>query len=66
MFLLTTAFTHFQGLFYVGAGGRWGSTAPDPLADGERLAAPSQELLPRWVSKPQYRVGNPTNDRFQM
>jgi len=57
---------------------RWRSLqrSPDPIADGEGLATPFQESHPR--SRPfgsrfyrsqgltHYRVGNPTNDRFQI
>ena len=57
------------------AGGTY-SASPDPLVDGRGLADPSKEPHPR--SRPfgprfygsqrstHYRVGNPTNDRFQM
>jgi len=52
------------------------SAPSDPLTDGEGLVAPCQEPHPR--SRPfgsrfygsqgltHYRVGNPTNDRFQL
>jgi len=65
----------FQGSAPYPAGGAY-SAPPDPLADREGLAAPSQEPHPR--SRPfdprfygsqgltNYRVGNPNNDRFQM
>ena len=45
--------------------GVWGSLqrSPDPLADGEGARCPFQEPHPALGP---YRVGNPTNDRFQM
>ena len=53
-------------------GPHWGSLqcSPDPLSDGAGARCPLPRTLPPRVYGSQgpthYRVGNPTNERFQM